>query len=98
MIMRRFRLVCCLGLMLAALGCGGVHHAGQVDAQRIPMLHAHFEPEHAYDVPADARRWAAQSPGLHAGFGATGRSYLRSEVPLVRESESWEGLAGAESG
>lgn len=88
--MRGFRLVFCLGLALAAPGCG-VHHAGQVDAKRIPTLHAHFEPEHAYDAPADVRLWAAQSPGLHAGFGDTDRSYLRSEVPLVRESESWEG-------
>jgi hypothetical protein len=80
----------CLGVALTAFGCS-VQHAGRVDPKRIPTLHAHYEPEHAYDVPADARRWAAQSPGLHAGFGDTGRSYLRSEVPLERASDSWEG-------
>ena len=90
MIMRRFRLALCLSIALTAFGCG-VQPAGKVDAKRIPALHAHFEPEHAYDAPADERRWATQSPGLHATFGDTGRSYLRSEVPLLRESESWEG-------
>ena len=70
----------CLGVALTAFGCS-VQHAGRVDAKRIPTRHAHYEPEHAYDAPSDARRWAAQSPGLHAGFGDTGRSYLRSEVP-----------------
>jgi hypothetical protein len=80
----------CLGVALTAVGCS-VQHAGRVDAKRIPTRHAHYEPEHAYDAPTDARRWAAQSPGLHAGFGDTGRSYLRSEVPLEHPSESWEG-------
>ncbi|HKS59086.1 MAG TPA: glycoside hydrolase domain-containing protein [Steroidobacteraceae bacterium] len=36
------------------------------------------------------RKWAAQAPGLHAAFGDTGRSYLRSEVPAATESRSWE--------
>lgn len=85
-----FRGTICLGVALTAFGCS-VQHAGRIDAKRIPALHAHYEPEHAYDAPTDARRWAAQSPGLHAGFGDTGRSYLRSEVPLERASESWEG-------
>jgi len=90
MIMRRFQLAFCLGIALMAFGCG-VQHAGKIDAKRIPALHAHLEPEHAYDAPADARSWATQSPGMHAGFGDTGRSYLRSEIPVLRESESWEG-------
>jgi hypothetical protein len=89
-LIRRLTRVLCLCFTLTALGCG-VQPAGRVDAKRIPTLYPHFEPEHAYDVPTDARRWAAQSPGLHAGFGDTDRSYLRSEVPVVRESRSWEG-------
>jgi hypothetical protein len=87
MIMRRFRLALCLSIALTAFGCG-VQPAGKVDAKRIPALHAHFEPEHAYDAPADERRWATQSPGLHATFGDTGRSYLRSEVPLLRDLDA----------
>jgi len=84
------RLASCLGLSLLTFGCG-VQHAGRIDAKRIPALHAHYEPEHAADAPTDARSWAAQSPGLHADFGDTGRSYLRSEVPQLRASGSWEG-------
>jgi hypothetical protein len=79
----------CLGLALAASGCG-IQHAGQIDTRRIPTRSAHYEPEHAYDAPTDTRQWAAQAPGLHAGFGDTGRSYLRSEVPVASESRSWE--------
>ena len=49
-------------------------------------LHAHYEPEHAYDTPTDARRWAAQSAGLHASFGETDKSYgmQRTEVLCSR--------------
>jgi hypothetical protein len=83
------RATICLGVALTVFGCS-VQHAGRVDAKHIPTRHAHYEPEHVYDTPVDVRRWLAQAPGLHADFGDTGRSYLRSEVPLERESESWQ--------
>jgi hypothetical protein len=88
--MRRFLLVFCLSLVLPALGCGR-HYAGEVNAKRIPALYPHGEPEHAYDMPADDRRWAAEPAGLHAGFGDTDRSYQRTDVPVLSgDPESWE--------
>src|ERR1041384_5616682 len=88
--MKKLRLVLCVGVAFMACGCDE-QRAGRIEATRIPTLHGHYEPEHAYDAAANVRRWTAQSPGLHASFGETDRSYLHSEVPQVRESVSWEG-------
>ena len=90
--MRRLVLSC--GLYLCLLGSAlGQTRPGQIDPQRIPALSAHFEPEHAFDIPADGERWTRVRPGLHASFGSTDAIYFRSEVPDVADDAgAWDAV------
>jgi hypothetical protein len=89
--MKQLFLICSSCLCIAGFGCGE-GHPGRVDDRHTPALHAHFEPEHAFDKPMDSRRWTQETQGLHAAFGSTDTVYFRSEVPTVsRDAQSWEG-------
>ena len=63
---------------------------GQIDPSKVPVTQPHFQPEYAFDAPADPLRWATQQTGLNAAFGSTDELYMRSEVPdLPTESRLW---------
>lgn len=63
---------------------------GQIDAEKIPLPQQHYQPEYLYDKPSDPGSWAVQKHGLKTAFGSTDVLYLRSEVPPLSGSQSFE--------
>lgn len=80
-------------LHLTAILAFGQTSPGQIDPRHTPGLGPHFDPEFAFDAPADAERWTRETSGLHAAFGSTDEIYFRSEVPAVGSlATTWEGI------
>lgn len=68
----------------------GQTYAGWIDTTRIPVLHAHYQPELTFDTIVDPLRWSEQTPGLHASFATTDKLYFRREVPdITTETQTW---------
>jgi hypothetical protein len=88
--MRDILLTFSLYCLLTGCVFGQIQRA-QIDPSKVPVLQHHFQPEHAFDAPADTLRWSKQQRGLNVSFGSTDELYMRSEVPdLQKESQRWE--------
>src|SRR6185503_18236101 len=64
---------------------------GQVDPKQVFLPRQHYLPEYTFDTSSGPSLWGRQKPGLHVAFGSTNELYLRSEVPIPFEPQTWEG-------
>ncbi|HVW61830.1 MAG TPA: hypothetical protein VHC48_17375, partial [Puia sp.] len=42
------------------------------------------------DAPVNPQAWAEQKSGLHLSFASTGHSWFRTEVPELKETDTWK--------
>ena len=65
-------------------------HKAQIDANRLPVLAPHYQPEYTFDEPMAAAAWKEVGSGLHAAVGSTEQAYFRAEVPSQNIHATWE--------
>ena len=53
----------------------------------------HYQPEYAFDAPADPSRWKKEPAGLNLSFASTDKAYFRTEVPTLTKSNEWKATA-----
>ena len=63
---------------------------GEIDSARLPLQYPHYMPEYALDAPVDPQAWTQQHSGLHVSFVPTDRAWFRTEVPELKEADTWK--------
>src|SRR5687768_8103434 len=63
---------------------------GQIDPKKVPGPSQHYLPEYTFDKPSDPAAWKKEKRGLSVTFASTDELYLRSEVPRIKQQNSWE--------
>ena len=82
----------CLLLLQAAINTTLAQgYKGQVDSALMPQLSYHYQQELTIDKPTYPAAWNSQQ-GPHISFGSSNELYFRSEVPAVKETDSWKGV------
>jgi len=78
---------------LSLFCCGSVAAQltpGQIKSSEVPTLSQHYLPEYTFDEPSDPSSWEKVNPGLNVTFATTDELYLRSEVPQLKQTHSWQ--------
>ena len=78
-------------LLFAGVALAQVYQ-GQIDSSLMPALSPHYQAEYTLDKSTNPARWNSQK-GLHISFGSSDALYFRTEVPDVKETLSWSGIA-----
>jgi hypothetical protein len=63
---------------------------GQVDPSSVPAPVHKYLAEFTFDISTDPQAWTKQKNGLNVSFAPTDELYLRSEVPAVQNTVTWE--------
>jgi len=64
--------------------------AGQIQVSKVPVVSQHYLPEYAFDKPTNPEEWKKQKNGLSISFASIDELYLRSEVPKIQETLTWQ--------
>lgn len=64
---------------------------GQVDPRKVPLPAQHYSSEFAFDAPSKPELWKKEKRGLNVSFATTSELFLRSEIPAITTSSTWEG-------
>lgn len=65
-------------------------YPGQMEYSKVPVPQPHYQQEYTFDTTVNKAAWTTLKKGLHVSFGSTDQLYMRSEVPAVKETLSWE--------
>jgi hypothetical protein len=65
---------------------------GQVDPKKVQLPVQHHLTEFAFDIPSDPNQWTKEKKGLNISFATTNELFLRSEVPKISPSLTWDGM------
>lgn len=63
---------------------------GEIDISKIPDPKQHYQDEYTFDSSTEPARWNNEKPGLHASFASTDHHYFRTEVPDIKNTDSWQ--------
>ena len=65
-------------------------HAGQVMMANVPSPSSHYTPEYTFDKATNPEAWKKQKKGLNVSFSSIDELFLRSEVPQIIATTSWQ--------
>ena len=65
-------------------------HAGQVMMANVPSPSSHYTPEYTFDKATNPEAWKRQKKGLNVSFSSIDELFLRSEVPQIIATTTWQ--------
>lgn len=87
--MKKILLLACFHIFFSSYLLAQVF-PGQIADGKVPAPVHHYLQEYTFDTTLDQAAWQGQRPGLHVSFASTDQLYMRSEVPAINETLSWE--------
>lgn len=62
---------------------------GEIPMAKIPAPSHHYQAEYTFDGPLNMEAWNRLQSGLHVSFGSTDELYFRTEVPVLKQQDTW---------
>jgi hypothetical protein len=63
----------------------------------VPSPSSHYTPEYTFDKATNPEAWKKQKKGLNVSFSSIDELFLRSEVPQITATTTWQKAGGVES-